>query len=141
MSEVLDKLVSYPIYHMEGYVDDDEECGEEIEVERRGTIVVKYHGNNDGKHLFVLGESVCSLQDNFQRRTGRLIAEGRCNKVDCGGVILFTLEEGEKIITLSEEYGLNDDGDPFRVCNVTLPISGSPLPFGVCKRLRKLIPT
>jgi hypothetical protein len=86
------------------------------------------------KTVYVIGEALCHLDDNFNKSKGLAIAKGRAHKLlkgECDYAKTFTLEQALATVEF-EEVGL-------KISSVCTPQTGAPLPYGLVNRLKQLV--
>lgn len=130
ISDQIDCLQAYPLVHR---VFD----GNPEPVEQRTCIYVTVHKEcpeDPKKTVFAIGESLCHLNDNFNKAKGLAIAKGRAEKLktgECEFAKTFTLEAA---VTTFEAEQLN-----MKFSSVGTPQTEAPLPYGIVNRLKNLV--
>lgn len=122
-----DFLVAYP------YVEYEDEFG--ISITQRSTLYIKLvqEMNDDPmQSVFVIGEALCAIDDNFEKSEGRRIAKQRAD--------YHEFKEYAELFTLAEALETEHIEEEPTSC-IKSPLTGIPLPPGIVKRLPSLLET
>ncbi len=148
----IEKLISYPFLptFMPEFLDafnNSEVCSETLFKygkvrDLRSTISVRLLMDS-ADPVFVMGEALQAVEDEFNRHVGVSIADGRAMSRKTyhkdANWCIFTLSQAEDMV---EDYleRKEDTGDIMKVSSVRLPLSGLHLPHGIVNRLKMLVP-
>lgn len=106
----------------------------------RSTIVVRLL-QESADPVFIVGEALQSIDDEFDKKVGVRIADGRAlaRKDFYEDVNWTTFSLSEALETTDDFFGREEKGEVIQVSAVTLPLSELPLPHGIVNRLKMLI--
>lgn len=147
----IENLISYPVVPLlnDAFLDafmNDEVAGETllkygVDETIRSTISVRLL-QEDADPVFVVGEALQSIEDDFSKKVGKAIADGRAiaRKELDEDINWSTFSLSEALETTDDLFEREEGGKVIQVSCVKLPLSGLPLPHGVVNRLCMLLP-